>query len=429
MFERFSNLHNSPENLVRTVSKYLLAITLFTISFPRSWSLYPLGLLLISGLFLWIMEYRSVIKALRKEWMLVLPPVLFFLLHAASVIIGKGAIKLLEDRLMFILVPVFLFPLFHKEMPDQWNRVFIKSFIYGLTAISLFLFLHTFTVFLELKDGHSFSELMKREGYLFHYDYLSIFEHSSYLSLKLLWAIVLVITLRRQTGNSLVKNVILVIILTTTLYFLGSRAGLLAWAVTMILLLIRIIIKKRYNVLVWFTLPAFIALFLFLIVRVEKVENFIRSSGEKFAEERIDWKNIDVRTRVWYSTIQIIKEKPITGVGLPDVKRRLKEEYIRQNFTLEADLNLNAHNQFLETQVTFGVVGTLMLLWMLLTPIIERKRLKFQLQAIFLVLILIINLLFESMLNRQWGIMMFVLFYCIIVYQPTARDSISADTA
>jgi hypothetical protein len=351
MFERFSNLHNSPENLVRTVSKYLLAITLFTISFPRSWSLYPLGLLLISGLFLWIKEYRSVIKALRKEWMLVLPPVLFFLLHAASVIIGKGAIKLMEDRLMFILVPVFLFPLFHKEMPDKWNRVFIKSYIYGVTSISIFLFLRAFTIFIKLREGLSFAEFMETNSHIFHYDYLSVFEHSSYLSLKLLWAIVLIITHRKLTRNSLLQNVILILILTVTLYFLGSRAGLLAWAITMSILLIRLLVSKRRHFLVWFTMPAFLILFLIIIVRIDKVEYFIRSTEEKLSEERIDWKNIDVRTRVWYSVLQIIKEEPITGVGLVKVKQRLKEEYIRQNFEAEAEINLNAHNQFLRLRL------------------------------------------------------------------------------
>jgi O-antigen ligase len=215
--------------------------------------------------------------------------------------------------------------------------------------------------------------------------------------------------------------------LTLTLYFLGSRAGLLAWVVTMSILLIRLFVNIRRHFLVWFSIPTFLILFIFIIIRIDKVEYFIKSTEEKLTEERIDWKNIDVRTRVWYSNIQIIKEKPITGVGLPDVKKRMKEEYIRQNFADEAELNLNAHNQFLETQVTFGVAGALLLLWLLFTPIFQRRQLKFQLQTQLFVFIFVINLLFESMLNRQWGIMFFMLFYCIIVYQKRDEENISAE--
>ena len=191
--------------------------------------------------------------------------------------------------------------------------------------------------------------------------------------------------------------------------------------------MIRLIVNKKLHFLVWLTMPLIIALFLCIIVRIDKVEFFIKSTEEKLTEERVDWKNIDVRTRVWYSTLQVIRERPISGIGLQNIKQRLKEEYIRHDFEAEAELNLNAHNQFLETQVTFGVVGTLVLFWMLFNPIIHRKRLKFPLQAKLLVLIMIINLLFESMLNRQWGIMFFMLFYCMIVYQQKETEGVSAE--
>ena len=100
------------------------------------------------------------------------------------------------------------------------------------------------------------------------------------------------------------------------------------------------------------------------------------------------------------------------------------EEYLKNGWVEEARLRLNAHNQFLETQMTFGIPGTLSLLWMLFTPLIFRKRLMYSKLATAFVLMMTFFLMFESMFVRQWGIMFFTLFYCILVIPPKDKNDV-----
>jgi O-antigen ligase len=148
---------------------------------------------------------------------------------------------------------------------------------------------------------------------------------------------------------------------------------------------------------------------------IDRINSFIVNTSRGISKEKIDWKNLDQRTREWYTAIQIIKSEPVLGVGIAKIDNRMVAEYRKNGFNDEADLNLNAHNQFLEAQMTFGIAGVISLLWMLLTPVLFRKQIKYPKLAIAFILIISFYLLFESMLNRQWGIMFFLLFYYIEV--------------
>jgi len=153
---------------------------------------------------------------------------------------------------------------------------------------------------------------------------------------------------------------------------------------------------------------------LFRVMRSNERLNFwIENVKQKVAVEKVDWKNIEPRTRSWYNSMNLIKERPLFGVGLNSTEI-LAEEHRKQGFMVEADVKLNAHNQYLETQMTFGIPGTIILLWMLLTPLIRRKSLWNPDLVLPFTIIVTISMIFESILVRQWGIMFFVLFYCIL---------------
>jgi O-antigen ligase len=143
---------------------------------------------------------------------------------------------------------------------------------------------------------------------------------------------------------------------------------------------------------------------------------------ERSSIEKAGFKGLDPRTKSWFSAINLIKEKPVFGVGL-NATNILAEEYSRQGYKTEAELRLNAHNQFLETQLTFGIPGTIILLWMLLTPLIRRKEMWNPELVIPFLIIISVSMIFESILVRQWGTMFFVLFYCLLTI-PKGRTEV-----
>jgi len=76
---------------------------------------------------------------------------------------------------------------------------------------------------------------------------------------------------------------------------------------------------------------------------------------------------------------------------------------------------LNVHNQFLETFVGQGILGDIILLLLLIYPFIQSLKKQNYLFALFLLLIGI-NFLFESMLNRQAGVLFFAFFYSYFIF-------------
>jgi O-antigen ligase len=202
------------------------------------------------------------------------------------------------------------------------------------------------------------------------------------------------------------------------IFLLASKAAIVIWLVIISYIVITYLKNKTHRLILYVATGIFVLLVSFLAIHeINRVKSFISGINRGLKQENIDWKNLDQRTREWYSAMQLIKEKPLTGFGLYDVEKRMGQEYLKHGWEEEAASNLNAHNQFLEAQMTFGIAGSLSLLWMLLTPLLIIRNLKYQLMSGALIFLISFFLLFESMFNRQWGIMFFVLFYCILVTQ------------
>jgi O-antigen ligase len=114
----------------------------------------------------------------------------------------------------------------------------------------------------------------------------------------------------------------------------------------------------------------------------------------------------------WNAAIEIIKSHPALGVGLGDVRNELKIIYKKENQEVAYTKALNAHNQFLQTSVGIGLPGLIALLGMLLFFILSSYHNRYKLGIVLGVLVFI-NLLFESMLETQAGIL-FIVFWIII---------------
>lgn len=86
---------------------------------------------------------------------------------------------------------------------------------------------------------------------------------------------------------------------------------------------------------------------------------------------------------------------------------------------------LNTHNQFADTIIAVGSIGLLLFLMMLIIPIyLGIKNKKNDIVLISLVFIIAFNSLFESVLERQMGIMFFVFFYFILFHGTFCQQGI-----
>ena len=87
------------------------------------------------------------------------------------------------------------------------------------------------------------------------------------------------------------------------------------------------------------------------------------------------------------------------------------------NIRVSINGEYNAHNQFSDTIIAVGVIGLLLLLTFFAYPIILWiKNKNFDIVFFSLLLIVAFNSLFESVLERQMGIMFFVFFYFLLFH-------------
>jgi O-antigen ligase len=134
-------------------------------------------------------------------------------------------------------------------------------------------------------------------------------------------------------------------------------------------------------------------------------------SPSKFIDDNVN--NIEsntVRLVVWTISTNMIVDNPF-GVGLGDEKDLLVREYYKHDYTGYAERRLNPHQQFLQTGISIGWLGIITLFVLFVSIIIASFRTGNL--ALFIGAICIsVSCLFESMLERQVG----VIFLSILVF-------------
>ena len=124
----------------------------------------------------------------------------------------------------------------------------------------------------------------------------------------------------------------------------------------------------------------------------------------------------DPRINLWSAAWIVIKKNSIIGTGTGDAQDELVKIYKKNNYKRELQENQNPHNQYLQTTVTLGIIGGLLLLIYLLTPFLMAFRKNDYLYLFFLALI-ILSFLTESILQTQRGTLFFGFFQSLFAMQ------------
>ena len=125
-------------------------------------------------------------------------------------------------------------------------------------------------------------------------------------------------------------------------------------------------------------------------------------------------KNTNPRVYIWPSAIQAIEGHYLFGHGLGDAQNALNvytdkievEFWLNNANTKLRDKNINSHSQYLETLLQTGVLGLLLLFGSFFFGL---KRSN-QIFIIFSICVLL-SMLTESILERQFGLVFFAFFY------------------
>ncbi len=259
-----------------------------------------------------------------------------------------------------------------------------------------------------MMDGADFASAFKRTN---GFDP----RHHAYLALYAVTALVFIyyeLAWQWETLKSWLRWVLIGLIPLVVLYvvLVNSRAGILSMILVAVVCVLHQVVAKRR----WWVAVVGVALmvggYFGMSVLLPGHSNRITDTLHHMQGTEKE----DVRFKIMRSTKKVIEGSPIVGYGTGDYQEALAACYRQDNIDEKKEFN-NAHNQYAETMLAVGVVGLLPYLAMLLVPIVLAiwRKSRYWLVIFMFTLVMMFNLLFESMLERQMGLQ--IMSYLMVV--------------
>ena len=333
---------------------------------------------------------------------------LFFIIHVIALLytenLDSGKFDV-ESKLSFLIFPIILSNV-HRYYTNNILKYILYSFVSGNLIASLICLSKAFY------KWHYFDVPFQ----YFTYVDLSYFMHPTYFSMYICFSIVSIVYLLKYSQPKKLSKIFLVFtafIFTLMIYLLSSKAGILVFIFLIFLMIISVIKKVRLRIII---IGSSAILMLVLFSFNNRFDRLIETVKYTVLSDENDFENLEStgqRIYVWKSATELIKENWLIGVSAGDLKYKLSETHYSEKFDSTKSKLLNAHNQYLETFLSVGIFGICLLLLWLIYPFFFINN-EYRLLIIGLFIIIAINFIFESILNRQEGITFIGYFWLLL---------------
>lgn len=394
---------------IEQVYEYLLAAALACFCFaPKSISLFAVLLVLFTA-----------IQVVRKTMKFVFSPVLLtfvllYLAYAVGILFTDhmgDALGYLEKKLVLVLFPLLFSFRFQRQLD---LRPITLGLILGTIVVTVLSVIHGIRVY---QLTHDFNNSFGSTNY-------SYIHHPTY------FAAIATITLlmvregvrNKWKGFNYWTLVSYFLLTCANLLFCFSFASLLFFLLLITVILIVYFYKRLPRTLfmvVVVLLPIIpVAAYygnIHVQIEVDNAKNdltaYIQNPDLIFEKVRSNPSGNQTRLLMWTVSTQEFLEHPM-GSGTANFDDKLGKRLRDKGLDDYAALNYNPHNQFLQVAVEIGVLGLLIFLSIFVGYFSMAKKYRFGL-LFWLTLNLAFNCLFESMFQRQSGIVFYVLLFCL----------------
>ena len=341
----------------------------------------------------------------------------FFLAFLASILIGlfidlvlikEFDISQVTKRAAFILIPFIIY-----YAKKHIQILSLKVYVYFLSSLSLILILLGLIRSVlnrdkilygnwDSKTTEAFYEqdLLLNWGELSYKKIFFILDmHPSYYALFSCIAIIILLF----TGLIDIKKYwkrALLLLHVSMIILVSSKAGLIS--LFLILTVAFFSVKQINQKLI---AASVIAVIIVLMMSIPSTQLRIRKSFDTMVLNNIELKTnkSDDRIILWKSLENFSAKELFLGHGYHTSVSKIHSH---------TGIDKNLHNQFLQTLVSSGIIGLSLLIIFLVAPLRYDQSLF---TKVFFGLI-VLNLLFENMLDRIWGIIFISFFYALFIF-------------
>lgn len=253
--------------------------------------------------------------------------------------------------------------------------------------------------------------------------------HPLYISmfLNFSWVFILNELISRWVSIRLIfKSLYIFIILyiLVCVVLLNSLNGIFTMVALLLIIPTYLLLKKgRYKTLIFSLTVSFILLSAIIYttdsIRIKLTDVFTDKleATDNFKERNA----LTIRLAKWESGWEIIQANLWLGIGPGDTKSELIEVYNAKGFDYLAEQGYNAHNQYIEFLIAFGLAGFIIYMTLLILFFKESFR-KNNLIIFSTVIVISLSGMTESILDRQHGIMLFSFLLPLLYYESRRSD-------
>ncbi len=383
----------------------------------------------------WMLYFISKIRSLPKEIRgmdpnhktLTILFILFFFWQVVGMLYSdnlKEGWRNLELRVSLLIFPLILIS--PGDMICKRVHILLKIFAISTFSFLLFCYLYAFYRSLSILNGSLIFNPFLQEYTWLNYFYaleFAIFQHTSYLSMFTLMSFYIALENAFGIYGQRKYRYLWLIIsgtLMISIYFLSSRAGILAAFLTLpvyLFIKLKSLDKLRFF---WISMLLMTVIFIPIVLTNPRVNNY-KDWREKHRSTSSNLSND--RMIIWNSAKTILKQNFILGVGTGDIQEELNEEFRSTGYIKLAEVNTNSHNQYLEILIENGLISLIIFFSMILMMFYISYKKRNILYLMFLLLV-VISFLFETMLNRLAGVTFFSLFSFLLIFVDCQNSNI-----
>lgn len=311
-------------------------------------------------------------------------------------------------KILFKTTPIFFFSIF-AVYKNSWFKNKIKTAFKFLVAGCLLaaVFCWAMAIYDLFSNGLPLIYIFNKE---FSHHHLSgiVGVHTPYLALFINTALIFMLFGHDHT-EKLFSGGMFYFSFTVLVLFLVHLMARNAIFCLIIYSMFYLIWNRKWTVLLCLSLSLSAIFIKILLMDNNSLRDRLFSSVNLFEKETV-FKKQDKRFVRWSSSLEVFRRAPIFGVGTGGIDFFRKKEYLKRLDSEAYNLNYNSHNQYIEYLSTYGLLGSICLLFLAghIFKLISQKKSVFLAVLFFSFLIAMLT---ESMMVRAWGISFFGILY------------------